>query len=125
MEKKREFVTNRLTQTGRAVAEERHENDRQIHAWLEQERESPASVRVSEEYGLMGVINYFLTRTEDPNMREELEYIRNTWLPERRELAGSGKAPRGADQAVARVESFLAMMDDEVEGRIGVNRRGI
>lgn len=117
--RKREFVTSRISETAKAVAADRFETDRTIHAWLEEERRSEESIRVALEYGLMGLIQFFLQHVEDPNMDAELDAVERVWIPERRHKVEANEAPAGAAEALQRVERVVAAFRAEMEGRIG------
>ena len=119
VERKREFVRDRVTETARAVAADRYETDRRIYQWLEEERKSEASLAVAREYGLMGLIRYFLQFHEDPDMHRELDEVERVWLVERRRRIAAGEAPPGAEEAIDRVERLLRAFRGEIEGRIG------
>jgi len=118
VDRKEEFVANRLTKTGREVAAERYKSDRRVAAWLEEERSTKEQMAVAEEYGIMGLVRFFLQFHEDPNMDAELAMIKQSWFPERKKRVRDGAAPSGAEEALARVETFLTLMDREVQGEI-------
>lgn len=119
VERKREFIDSRLTKTGKEVAAARYESDRKIHAWLERERESEKSMKLNKEFGLIGLLDFFLEHADDPNMHQELDQVDSVWLPERRRRIADGEAPAEAQESVERVERFVGMLRAEMEGRIG------
>ena len=118
VERKEEFVTSRLTKTGREVAADRYRADRLVAAWLEEERATPERMAVAEEYGIMGLVRFFLKHHEDPDMNAELAAVKEVWLPERKKMLEAGEAPPGAGEALERVESFLRLIDREIRGEI-------
>lgn len=118
VDRKEEFVRNRLTKTGREVAAARYEADRRVASWLEEERSSTERMAVAQEYGIMGLVRFFLEHHEDPNMNAELAAIKQSWLPERKMRVQGGEAPPGAEEALARVESFLGLIDREIRGEL-------
>lgn len=118
VQRKEEFVINRVTETGKEVAARRLATNRQIHRWLEEERQDPHSFRVAKEYGLMGVIEFWLAHAEDPNMHAELAQIESNWMSDRHRRIAAGEAPDGAEEALARVETFVGLLRGEIEGRI-------
>lgn len=115
VKRKESFVTERLTDVGREVAAQRYQIDVEIAGWLLEERQH---LDLNRQYGLTGLILFFLKNHEDPCLETELKGIETQWLPERREQLASGEAPPGADEALARAEQFLAYLDDEINGRI-------
>lgn len=118
VERKEEFVDKCLTKTGKAVAAYRYETDRRIHRWLEKERQTLRDFRVSKEFGVMGLIRFFLQNVDDPNMHRELDEVERQWVVERRQRIEAGDAPAGADEALARAEKVVQLMRAEVEGRL-------
>ncbi len=118
VERKREFVDSRLTKTGKEVAAARYESDRLIHQWLEEERGSEGALTLNKEFGLIGLLDFFLKHADDPNMHRELDEVEERWLPERRQRIADRQAPGGAEEGLERVEGFVRMLRDEINGCI-------
>lgn len=118
-DRKRDFIDMCITKTGKDVAADRFQVDKTIHQWLENERQSDATFQVAKQYGLLGLVDFFLRRVDDPNMHEDVEIVEREWLPARRKEIEAGEAPAGAEDCLQHVEQFLHLLRAEMDGRIG------
>jgi len=109
------FVEQLRTPSGRRVAAERQARNRQLAAWIAEEREMGP---VAWQYGVLAVTASLLTDHDDPSLARALRGLEREWLPARRaELAADGDTPHAA-ALLARAEEFRALLREEVEGRL-------
>ena len=116
---KQEFVDKLLTESSREVAQARQ--DRNQHLFLQMVDELD-DMEINRKYGLLGVIEYFVSVTEDPHFLNQLDYLQNEWLPQRRqwlaEEENDASARDRAQSAIDRVDEFLILMTRESNGEI-------
>ena len=116
---KQEFVDKLLTQSSREVAQARQ--DRNQHLFLQMVDELD-DMEINRKYGLLGVIEYFVSVTEDPHFLHQLDHLQNEWLPQRKQwLAEEEKdasARDRAQEAIDRVDDFLTLLNRESKGEI-------
>ena len=116
---KQEFVDKLLTESSRQVAQARQ--DRNQHLFLQMVDELD-DMEINRKYGLLGIIEYFVGETEDPHFLNQLDYLTNEWLPQRRHwLAEEEKDASARDRAQAaidRVDEFLTLMTRESQGEL-------
>lgn len=109
------FLERFLTPSGRAVAAERQARNRQLAAWIAEER---ALGDAAWQYGILGVIAHLLEDHDDPSLTEALAGLTDEWLPARRaEIARDGHAPEAA-ALLRRAHRFRDLLDAEVAGRL-------
>ena len=79
-------------------------------------------MEINRKYGLLGIIEYFVSVTEDPHFLNQLDHLTNEWLPQRKQwLAEEEKDASARDRAQAaidRVDNFLTLLDRESRGEI-------
>ena len=79
-------------------------------------------MEINRKYGLLGIIEYFVSVTEDPHFLNQLDYLKNEWLPQRRQWLAEeekdGSARDRAQAAIDRVNDFLTLMTRESDGEI-------
>ena len=79
-------------------------------------------MEINRRYGLLGVIEYFVSETEDPHFLNQLDHLTNEWLPQRRQWLAEAKqdasARDRAQAAIDRVDAFLTLMTRERNGEI-------
>ena len=116
---KQEFVDKLLTESSREVAQARQDRNQQLFAQMVGELED---MEINRKYGLLGLIEYFVSETEDPHFLNQLDHLTNEWLPQRKQwLAEKEKDASVRDRAQAaidRVEVFLTLMTRESKGEI-------
>lgn len=116
---KQEFVDKLLTESSREVAQARQDRNQQLFSQMVGELED---MKINRKYGLLGVIEYFVSETEDPHFLDQLNYLQTEWLPKRRQwLAEEEKdasARERAQAAVNRVNDFLTLLERESKGEI-------
>ena len=79
-------------------------------------------MEINRKYGLLGVIEYFVSVTEDPHFLNQLDYLQNEWLPQREqwlaEEENGASARDRAQAAIDRVDDFLTLLTRESSGEI-------
>ena len=116
---KQEFVDKLLTESSREVAQARQDRNQQLFAQMVGELED---MEINRKYGLLGLIEYFVSETEDPHFLNQLNYLQAEWIPQRQQwLAEEEKNEATRDRAqaaVERVNNFLNLLARESKGEI-------
>ena len=116
---KQEFVDNLLTESAREVAQARQDRNQHLFNQMVDELDD---MEINRKYGLLGIIEYFVSVTEDPHFQNQLQYLQEEWLPQRQkwvedEERDSSSRERAQD-AVNRVKHFLTLLAQESRGEI-------
>ncbi len=116
---KQEFVDNLLTESAREVAQARQDRNQHLFTQMVNELDD---MEINRKYGLLGIIEYFVSETEDPHFQNQLQYLQEEWLPERQrwvedEERDSSSRERAQD-SVNRVKHFLTLLAQESRGEI-------
>ena len=79
-------------------------------------------MEINRKYGLLGIIEYFVSETEDPHFLNQLNYLQTEWIPQRQQWIAeeekSESARERAQAAINRVNDFLALLAKEGRGEI-------
>ena len=113
------FVDQLLTDVAIEVATNRQTRTRQLAAEMNFELDN---LEVNRQYGLLGVIEYFVSEVEDPDFAYQLNYLQKEWIPKRQEWIADRKMSRlerdDAELAIGRVISFTDSLESEYKGII-------
>jgi len=111
LDMKEDFLAKTHTATGRKLGETRQQRNREIYEHLARETED---FNVNVRFGLLGVVQYFMSCHEDPDMPAQMAHLRETWIPERQNI------PDGpvAREALDRVLNFTSLLESEVAGEL-------
>ena len=119
VDSKWEFVDKLLTESSREVAHARQDRNQELFARMISELDD---MEINRKYGLLGLIEYFVSETEDPHFLNQLEYLKNEWVPQREQwLAEEEKDASARDRAqsaIYRVNDFLDLLTRESNGEI-------
>lgn len=74
------FIERMTTRTGRQRAVERQRRNEHVYAWLSEEMRD---LERGRRGGLVGIIEYFMSTNEDPDLERDRRYLRDVWLAER------------------------------------------
>ena len=114
---KQEFIGKLLTDSAREIAEARQDRKRALFAEMNAELDDMPANR---KYGLLGVVEYFVSETEDPHFADQLDHLKNEWIPQRRKwIAESETTAAARDAATAaldRVINFITLLEREAHG---------
>jgi hypothetical protein len=110
------FVDNLLTASGRGVGAKRQERNKALYQMLAEEKQH---FDLNLKYGLLGVIDYFVSGTEDPNCQEQMAYLEQQWILERKKWLQeeTNEIKELAQQSISRVLDFYNLMDAECSGK--------
>jgi len=79
-------------------------------------------METNRKYGLLGVIEYFVSESEDPHFLNQLDYLTHAWPPQRRQWPAEeetdASARDRAQAAIDRVDDFLTLMTRESKGEM-------
>jgi len=108
-----------LTDVAKEVAANRQTRSRNLVTEINQELEN---LEVNRQYGLLGVIEYFVSEVEDPDFAYQLNYLQNEWIPQRQKRLTAdnlSSAERDdAQAAIDRVTTFTNDLEAEYKGFI-------
>jgi len=117
IEMKQPFADNLFTESARKIAEERQTRKRLLHKELVEEKEN---FDLNMKFGMIGVIDYFVSQTEDPDFGDQISYIQDNWIPERQKLLeqdGNLGNHEIAKQSLSRVIDFCKDIYEEAQGK--------
>ena len=117
IESKQWFADGLFTESARKVAEKRQERKRRLYKELLKEKEN---FDLNMKYGMLGVIDYFVSQTEDPHFREQLMHLQKNWIHERQkwiEENGDVVDNELAKRSLSRVIDFCRDIDEEARGK--------
>ena len=113
---KEDFLPRMQTNTGRKRGEERQKRNWEIWSLIEKEKED---FELNEKYGILGIVKYFMSCCEDPNMQEQMAYVENEWLPERRSMLPSENSRReDAERSLNSAVDFHSLLAKEIRGEL-------
>lgn len=114
---KQPFADRLFTDSAREIGERRQQRKRRLHRELIKEKDN---FELNMNYGMIGVIDYFVKNTEEPDFSEQLSYLQNKWIPERQkwiEENGHKIDREIAQQSLLRVVDFCRDIDEEARGK--------
>ena len=113
---KEDFLPRMQTDTGRKMGEARQRRNWEIWSQIEQEKEN---FELNETYGILGVVKYFMSCCQDPNLQEQMSYLENEWIPERRRMLINENSRRGdAERSLRSAINFHSLLAREIRGEI-------
>lgn len=113
---KEEFLPRMQTETGRRIADARQKRNWEIWSWIEREKEN---FEVNEQYGVLGVVKYFMDCYDDPNMSEQMAYLENEWIPARKLMLESENSKRElSEQGLKSALEMYSLIVRECMGEI-------
>ena len=119
IDSKQAFVEGLLTESARDVAHARQDRNRQLFGQITTEL---GDMPTNRKYGLLGVIEYFVSDTADPHFANQLSHLRTHWIPERQkwiaEEETTQSARDSAQTALNRVTNFTDLLEREYKGEI-------
>ena len=117
VQNKDSFVNALLTVSAGKLATARQNRSKTICLDLDEETKSYS---VSLKFGLLGIIDYFISCADDPNLNEQMDYLENVWLPQKRDMLEKEKKvdQKKAEGCLKRAISFCSLMRKEIEGEI-------
>ncbi len=116
IERKQSFADGLFTESARKIAEKRQDRKRRLYKELIEEKEN---FDLNMKYGMLGVIDYFVSQTANPNFSEELSYLQKKWIPERRKWIEEDYSINSglAKQSLSRVINFCKTIFEESQGK--------
>lgn len=70
----------------------------------------------SVEYGMLGVMKYFMECNKDPNLQDEMSYLQTNWIPQRQRMLKTVSNPR-TGLIFQNAVSFCELLSREIEGK--------
>jgi hypothetical protein len=116
LDMKEDFLPRMQTYTGRKIGEARQRRNWEIWSQIAREKED---FELNEVYGVLGIVKYFMSCCEDPNLQEQMGYVENQWIPERREMLASENSRREeAERSLDSAVNFHSLLAREIRGEI-------
>ena len=119
VDSKQSFADSLLTESAREVANRRQDRKRRLFAQLAAEL---SDMPTNRKYGLLGVIEHFVSETEDPHFANQLAHLKGRWIPEREKWIADEQMTQaerdGAQEALNRVIDFANKLEQEYHGQI-------
>ena len=113
---KEDFLPRMQTRTGLRIGKARLDRVRFVWNQIETEMKD---FELNEKYGVLGVVKYFMNHCEDPNLTEEMAYLKDQWLPERRAaLKSEGAGMAAARNSLKAAAGFHSLLSSEIMGEI-------
>jgi hypothetical protein len=113
---KEDFLPRMQTDTGRRMGEARQKRNWEIWSQMEREMED---FELNKTYGILGVVKYLMSCCEDPNLQEQVVYLQNEWIPERKVmLAGENSRRQAAEKSLNSAINFHSLLEQEIKGEI-------
>jgi len=113
----RNIAASLFTKSGREMAEKRQERKQHLCKELIAEE---GNFGLNMKYGMLGVIDYLVSQTADPNFTEELNHLQNIWIPQRRRWIDKGNCSIDCDaarQSLSWVIGFCRTIKAECHGK--------
>ncbi len=114
---KQSFANGLFTRLARDMGEKRQQRKQQLYRQLIIEQNNP---ELNMNYGMLGVINYFVSQTSEPNFDKEMLHLQQSWIPERErwiEQDSHGIDLEQARQSLQHVIAFCETISEEALGR--------
>lgn len=108
------FLERMATTTGIHIAKERYERIEDFASRILEERETDSSQ--SLEYGLLGIVRYFMEHNQDPCLQDEMSYLLTNWIPQRERMLKTVTNPR-TKLVFKNAVDFCELMSREIEGK--------
>lgn len=116
LDMKEDFLPRMQTDTGLKKGKERQLRNWEMWSRIEKEKED---FELNQKYGVLGIVDYFMGCCDDPNLAEQMDYVENTWLPERKEMvSGENHKREAAEQSLNSAVDFHAMLAGEIIGEL-------
>ena len=113
---KEDFLPRMQTDTGRKIGKIRQKRNWDMWSQIEQEKEN---FELNETYGILGIVKYFMNCHDDPNLQEQMAYVENEWIPERkRMLASENSRRKEAERSLNSAVNFHSLLAGEIRGDI-------
>jgi len=110
---KTSFLDRIETKTGKDVATRRLNRMKRISRQIREELGT--GLRRGITYGLLGITKEFMDHNEDPNLQDEMSFLTDRWIPQRRRMLKTEKNPKS--QAIfEEAEKFCSLMLREIRG---------
>ncbi|HGJ66097.1 TPA: HD domain-containing protein [bacterium] len=116
LDMKDDFIPSMQTETGKKIGKARQQRNRDVWNLIEKELENS---ELNETYGIIGIVEYFMSCHEDPSMAEQMNYVDKVWLPERKQMLANENSRRAiAEESLNRAIEFHNLMKREMIGEI-------
>jgi len=113
---KEDFLPRMQTDTGSKWGAARQKRNWEIWSLIEKEKED---FELNEKYGILGIVKYFMSCCDDPNMQEQMDYVENKWIPEREKmLPGENSGRKAAERSLNSAVDFHSLLTKEIKGEL-------
>ena len=113
---KEDFLPRMQTETGRKRGGTRQKRNRKMWSLIELEKED---FELNEKYGILGIVKYFMSCCDDPNMQEQMAYVEDEWISERKAMLVNENSRReAAERSLNSAIDFHSLLAKEIRGEI-------
>lgn len=111
---KEDFIPKMQTETGRKIGIARQKRNWEIWSLIEKEKED---FQLNETYGILGIVKYFMTCYDDPNLQEQISFLEQNWIPERKAMLNNENSKKGeAEKSLNSAIYFHNLLAKEISG---------
>ena len=108
------FIDKMMTRTGTQIARERYRRMGEFSSQITEDLQN--SFSQSLEYGILGLIKYFMNCNQYPNLQDEMIYLFAVWIPKYEKMQKTETNPK-AQLIFQRAVSFCHLLSQEIEGK--------
>ena len=110
---KKFFIDRMMTETGTRIAMERNERMKELHSNITHEFQNHCTDSLN--YGILGIINYFIDSNQNPCLQDEMNHLLSTWIPERKKMLKT-ETDQNTKMIFQRAMNFCNLLSQETEG---------
>lgn len=111
---KEDFIPRMQTDTGRKIGDGRQKRNWEIWSLIEKEKED---FELNEKYGILGIVKYFMSCYDDPSLQEQMSFVKNSWIPERKIMLNNENSRREtAEKSLNSAINFHDLLAKEING---------
>jgi len=107
------IIEKMMTKTGIQIAMQRRKKMKDLTSRLKKELEN--NFFKSLEYGVFGIIKLFIDNNSEPNLNEEMHYLFNEWIPERKKMLKKERN-KNLEQIFQGAIDLCNLLSAEIEG---------
>jgi len=115
--RKQSFANGMFTGLAREMSEQRQQRKQHLYQQLVTEQDNP---EINMKYGMLGVMDYLVSQTSEPNFSKEMIHLQQSWIPERErwiEKNTRGTDSEQAQNSLRRVIDFCETISEEAAGK--------
>jgi len=107
------FLDKIETKAGKHLARRRLNRMKKISRQITKEPDE--DFRLGSTYGLLGIIREFMDHNQDPDLQDEMIFLTNSWIPQRRKMLKTERDSK-ARLIFQEAEEFCSLLLREIDG---------